>query len=95
MKKKMCFSKQGDIRFDSDVTAGVMAQEEEVVTGPVPTVDVKANVRGDMIPLATEAPGKKHSSVKILYRSTDPLMGKQVRLAVRQSVCDLVLIDSS
>lgn len=62
--RNVCVSKQGDIRFHSDVTAGVMAQEEEVVTGPAPTVDVKANVRGDMIPMATEAPGKKCSSVK-------------------------------
>ncbi|XP_036957470.1 hematopoietic progenitor cell antigen CD34 isoform X1 [Acanthopagrus latus] len=40
------------------LSAGVMAQEEEVVTGPAPTVDVKANVRGDMIPMATEAPAE-------------------------------------
>lgn len=69
--KNVCFSKQGDIWFYSDVTAGVMAQAEEVVTGPAPTVDVKANVRGDMIPMATEAPGKKQSSVKIHYRPND------------------------
>lgn len=93
--KNVCFSKQGDIWFYSDVTAGVMAQEEEVVTGPAPTVDVKANVRGDMIPMATEAPGKKQSSVKIHYRPNDWLMGKQVHVAVSQSVCDLVPTDSS
>ncbi|XP_030274797.1 hematopoietic progenitor cell antigen CD34 isoform X2 [Sparus aurata] len=52
------------------LSAGVMAQEEEVVTGPAPTVDVKANVRGDMIPMATEAPEPEDPQVQVMVFPT-------------------------
>lgn len=51
----------------SDFTAGVIAEEEEVVTGTLPTVKADAYVRGDMIPMTTTAPGKKPSSVLIQF----------------------------
>lgn len=41
----------------SVLNAGVVAQEDEVVTGTVPSVEVaESYVRGDMIPKTTEAP---------------------------------------
>ncbi|KAM7422092.1 hypothetical protein PAMA_010255 [Pampus argenteus] len=41
--------------ISSLLNAGVMAQEEEVVTGTAPLVEAEEHVRGDMIP-TTEAP---------------------------------------
>lgn len=43
----------------SDFAAGVVAQEDNVVTGTAPPVEAEAYVRGDMVPKVTEAPGKK------------------------------------
>lgn len=58
--KKCVFFKQSDMKPYSYSAAGVMAQEEEVVTATVPAVKAEEFVRGDMIPQTTEAPGKKH-----------------------------------
>ncbi len=58
--QKCVFFKQSDIKSYSYFTAGVMAQEDEVVTATVPPVKAEEYVRGDMIPQTTEAPGKTH-----------------------------------
>lgn len=42
-------------------TAGVMAQDDEVITATTPPLRMVEFVRGDMIPTeTTDAPGKKH-----------------------------------
>ena len=42
-----------------DFTAGVMAQEEEVVEEDAPVLEAEGYIRGDMIPMTTTDPGKR------------------------------------
>lgn len=46
------------ILIASLLNAGVMAQDDEVVTGTAPPVEAVEHVRGDMIPQTTEAPAE-------------------------------------
>ncbi|XP_073324413.1 uncharacterized protein [Pagrus major] len=54
----------------SILSAGVMAQDEEVVTATAPPVEAMPNVRGDMIPRATEAPEPEDPQVQVLVFPT-------------------------
>ncbi|KAM9361332.1 uncharacterized protein ABDE67_022387 [Symphorus nematophorus] len=53
------------ILIASLLNAGVMAQDEEVVTGTVPPVEAVEHVRGDMIPQTTEAPEPEDPQVLV------------------------------
>lgn len=42
-----------------------MAQDEEVVKETAPLVEAEEYIRGDMIPMTTEAPGKKTDTLHV------------------------------
>lgn len=60
----MCFSDKITLSLIY-FTAGVMAQDEEVVKETAPLVEAEEYIRGDMIPMTTEAPGKKTDTLHV------------------------------
>lgn len=50
---------KSDTKCSCVLTAGVTAEEEDVVATTAPPVAPEANVRGDMVPPSPEAPGEK------------------------------------